>query len=217
MAENLEQKLAKIERGDSELLKLFQQLIRKGDDMYVSDFLMLGALKRTLALSQGFRAHIRDRNFTCAGTLVRAQLDTALRVNALSLCTDTEKFASAVLGGERVDRMKDKHGKRMTDAYLAEKLSETFPWVQSMYASLCDFGHFSNRHIFTSMSIKDPEEHIVHFQIGPKDPPHPDSDYFEIVEGYYETMRITGLLAGGWGMAMREIRDKKPIPVDAVE
>jgi hypothetical protein len=70
MAQTLEERLKKIERGDAELLKLFPSLVKaSGNAMYTSDFMIIGAIKRTLSLSQGFRTHIRDRNFICAGTL----------------------------------------------------------------------------------------------------------------------------------------------------
>jgi hypothetical protein len=157
MAEKLDEKLAKIERGDNQLLRVFAELTKVGAQSYLSDILIIGALKRTLALSQGFRTHIRDKNFTCAGTLMRAQLDTALRVNALSLCSNCEDYARGVLEGKRVDKMKDRHGKRLTDSYLVEKLSEKYSWVTPLYDQLCEFGHLSNRHIFTGMTHSFPE------------------------------------------------------------
>jgi hypothetical protein len=214
MAEALEERLAKIERFEAELLRKFPQFVQPQSDMYVSHFLLFGALKRTLAHADGFRKHIADRNFICAGTIMRAQLDTALRVNALSLVKSPEQFASDVLAGKRVDKMKDANGHRLTDAHLAKKLSEQFPWVQEVYDNLCDFGHFSNRHIFTSMTGADDATRTVSFQVSAKDPPRPDADYFEIVEGFFETMRITGLLMAGLAQAlqMRSAEYRRELP-----
>jgi hypothetical protein len=194
MSETLEQRLAKIERLEAELLHKFPQLVQPHSDMYVSHFLLLGALKRTLAHADGFRKHIKDRNFICAGTIMRAQLDTALRVNALSLVKCPETFASDVLAGSPINKMKDANGHRLTDAYLAKKLSEQFPWVQKVYDNLCGLGHFSSRHIFSALAKTDDVTRTVHFEVAAQDPPRPDEDYFEIVEGFFETMRITGLL-----------------------
>jgi hypothetical protein len=164
----------------------------------VSDLVIFGALKRTLALSGGFRRHIRDRNFTCAAALLRLQLDTALRLFAGSLFDNPEEYADAVFRGQRVDRLKDKYGKKLTDSYLADKLSEPYPWVKRVYVNLCEFVHFSNRHFFSSVAKLNDADRTFHLHISAEDAPRPDSDYFEIVEGYYETIRVTITLAAGW-------------------
>ena len=163
MAPTLKERLDKIARGEQEVIKLFSGFVEAGQAMQVSDFLLLGVLKRTLAHADGFRGHIEKRNFICAGTLLRAQLDTALRANALSLVNNPEQFASDVLGGSPVNKMKDSKGKKMTDAYLAERLSETHPWVQKTYSQLAELGHFSRRHIFASVAKTNGEERTVHF------------------------------------------------------
>jgi hypothetical protein len=203
MAETLEERLAKIERFETELLRKLPQFMQPESDMYVMHYLLFGALKRTLAHADGFRKHINDRNFICAGTIMRAQLDTALRLNALSLVKDPEQFASDVMAGRPINKMKDAKNHRLTDAHLAKELSEQFPWVQEVYDNLCEFGHFSNRHIFTSMTGADEATRTVRFQVSAKDPPRPDADYFEIVEGFFETMRITGLLMAGLASALQ--------------
>jgi hypothetical protein len=206
MSENLEAKLAKIEARDHELLQLVQQLIEKSGAMYFSDFYLIGAMKRTVALSQGFRNHIRERNFTCASTLMRAQLDTALRVNAMWFCADPEQFTADVLRGDPINRMKSADGKQLTDAYLADKLSEKYPWVNEVYKNLCEVGHFSARHMTSAITKMNDENRSISFHITAFDPPLPEEDYFEIVECFYETMRITGVIAAEWHTVLRAIR-----------
>jgi hypothetical protein len=88
---------------------------------------------------------------------------------------------------------------------LAAKLSERYPWVKEVYKNLCDFVHFSYRHIFASFVKFSDTDGSFHIQISAKDAPRPDSDYFEIVEGYYETMRITLIIAAEWHQAMHQI------------
>jgi hypothetical protein len=206
MSENLKAKLAKIEARDHDLLQLVKQLIGKKDDMYLTDMFLIGAMKRTVALSQGFRTHIRERNFTCASTLMRAQLDTALRVNAIFLCSDPEAFTTDVLFGSAINKMKGREGKQLSDAYLAEKLSETYPWVNEVYKNLCEVGHFSSRHITSAIVKMNDDTRSIDFHITAFDPPLPEEDYFEIVECFYETMHITGIIAAEWHTALRAIR-----------
>ncbi|HYI87880.1 MAG TPA: hypothetical protein VEX61_12365, partial [Burkholderiales bacterium] len=104
MAETLEDKLAKIKRGDDAILKLFQEHMKSGSPMYTADFLLLGVAKRTLALSSGFRGLIETRNFTCAAALVRMQVDPALRVFAGTLVPNTADYAMAVLRGDPINK-----------------------------------------------------------------------------------------------------------------
>jgi hypothetical protein len=70
-----------------------------------------------------------------------------------------------------------------------------------MYKKLCEFVHFSNRHIFTSIAKMDDATRTVHFEISAKDPKRPDDDYFEIVHAFFDVMDLTGSLLGGWQMA----------------
>jgi hypothetical protein len=205
MPDTLDDKLARIERLDSELLRKFGEMTVKGGPMYISDFILVGAAKRTLALSDGFRGHIREKNFTCAAALLRMQLDTALRLHAATLYSSPQEYAQKIFEGARVDRLKGRDGNKFTDAYLARKLSEEHPWVKKMHDELCEFVHFSNRHYFSAVARTNDETQVVYRQVSAKDPKRPDEDYFEILDAYLETMGITGTIALAWYMANRKI------------
>ncbi len=204
MPATLKERLDKIEHGQKEVLRLFMEVMKDSSDMYVSDFLLMGVLKRTIAHAEGFRGHIEKRNFICAGTILRAQLDTALRGNAISLVEKPEQFASDVVGGARINKMKDGKGRQLTDAYLADRLSESYPWIKEVYENLAAIGHFSHRHIFASVSKTNDANRTVHFQISAEDPERPEEDYFEVVECFYETMRITCVNTASLHAALRK-------------
>jgi hypothetical protein len=201
VANTIKDKLARIERAEGELLKFFAGKIKAGVDIYIADFILIASLKRTLALSAGFRSLIEVRNFTSAAALLRLQLDTALRLHAATLYSHPEEYAKAVFDGKPVDKLKSRDGNRLTDSYLAKTLSEKHPWVEQVYKDLCDFVHFSNRHFFTSIGKVDEREHTVHMLISAQDPPKPDEAYFEVLDTYYDVMKLTGTLAGGWLLA----------------
>jgi hypothetical protein len=203
MAETLDEKLTKIDQLERELVRKLAGAIASGDDMYLSHMLIMGAVKRTLAFGEGFRLLIRERNFPSAAPFVRMQLDTALRVYAATLVSNPEAYAGAVLHGERIDRMRDRQGKRMRDAYLVEKLAELYPWVSKVYAETSGLVHFTSRHIFAGVRKVDDAHRTVHFLIGAKDPPRPDEDYFEVLDCFFEAMRITAILICGWAYARR--------------
>ena len=102
---------------------------------------------------------IRDQNFICAGALLRLQLDTALRIMAGFIVEEPHKFADAVMAGSRINRMKDREGKRMTDRYLVTKMSKNFPGVETVYEQTSNYIHFSNIHILSMSDGK-------HIQMG---------------------------------------------------
>jgi hypothetical protein len=131
MAESFDDKLAKIEQCDAAVLDSFKGVMQTGGPIYVMDFTLIAAGKRTLSLSAGFRSHMKDRNFTCAAALLRMQLDTALRLFAGTLhAAGPEAYFQSIFEGKPVDRMKDVHGNRLTDSYLAKRLNEQHGWVE---------------------------------------------------------------------------------------
>lgn len=198
MPETLEERLAKIECAERSILEMFAQVVQPGTDMYLRDFMVIGVAKRTLSLATGFRSLMAARNFTCAAALVRMQLDTAFRLYGAHLVPHPEAYARDIFHGKPVNRMKDRDGNRMTDSYLAKKLSESFPWIENVYRETSELIHFTSRHIFASIAKLDETEHTVHFLASAKDPPRPDSDYFEVVDCFFEAMRVTATLAAGW-------------------
>lgn len=174
MPENLEDKLAKIQRLSMEVMRKCAGTISAGDSMYFSSFVIIGAVKRSLALSKGFCTLIRDKNFTSAAALLRLQLDTALRLRAALLYDGSyEEFARRVFHGEPMNKMKAADGKKMTDSYVAESMNAEHPWVKEVYGQLRDFVHFSDRHIFSATHHTDDEIRTVYFQVSAEDSPRP--------------------------------------------
>ena len=121
MTETLEDKLAKIQRAADPIPRLCERWLQSaGGVALVSHVFLIGVASRTMALCKGFRMHIASRNFTCAAALLRMQVDTALRVYAAWLVPDAMEYAYAVFRGDKVDKTKDRDGKRLTDRYLVE-------------------------------------------------------------------------------------------------
>jgi hypothetical protein len=110
------------------------------------------ALKRTLFLIEGFAQMIEDRNLVCAGALLRVQLDTALRFQAVFLVKEPREFADAILKGTRVDTLVDREGHRLTDRRLVDSAATEFPWVKSVYEQASGYVHFSEKHLLSDQS-----------------------------------------------------------------
>jgi hypothetical protein len=160
---------------------------------------VMGALRRTLAQSQGFRDQLAAKNFPCAaGILLRMQIDTAMRVNALRLVADRNQSCREVLGGKQFNKLKDAEGNKLTDAYLRQKLADGHPWVSSVYEQTSGFVHLSGRHLYNSIATTDEETRTARFVISGKDPPRPDEAYFEIVDAFFQVTKIVSWLLLGY-------------------
>jgi hypothetical protein len=97
--------------------------------MYPVDLIAIGALKRTVSTIVGFKLLVKSLNMVCARTILRTQIDTALRFYSVFLVSNPHEYSLKVLKGERINHIKDANGKLMRDAYLVEKLSEEYPWL----------------------------------------------------------------------------------------
>lgn len=140
---NLADRLKRIEQLEDELMRKGAGILGAGADLSHADFFIFGAMRRTLAQASGFRDLINARNFPCAAAILRLQLDTAMRVNALSIVDDVDSTCKAVLDGEQFNRLKDRDGNKLSDAHIRKKLAETHPWISPVYERTSDFAHLS--------------------------------------------------------------------------
>ncbi len=68
----------------------------------------------------------------CARTLLRTHIDTSLRFSVALLVEKPHEFAKAVLSGDRINRMKVRNGKKLTDAHLVATHSEQHPLLSEV-------------------------------------------------------------------------------------
>lgn len=190
---SLAARLARIEKLEEELTRKGAALIGVGANLSHADFFIMGAVRRTLAQARGFRDLIGARNFPCAAAILRLQLDTAMRVNALSLVEDADDVCRAVLGGEKFSRLKDRRGNKLTDIYLRKVLSEEHPWVSPVYERASDFIHLSGSHFEVAIARTDENTRVAHFQLSGQDPQRAEETYFEAVDVFFQATRLAGM------------------------
>src|SRR6266702_2099317 len=119
-----------------------------GAPMFPFDLLSFGAVKRNIGTARAFQMMIESWNMVCARSLLRIHIDTSLRFSAAWLVDEPHEFAMRVLKGERIDKMKDKDGRRLTDAHLVSVHAAEHPWLLDVYKSLSGYVHFSGSHIY---------------------------------------------------------------------
>jgi len=200
----LAERLQRIDRLESELTRKGAAALGKSSNFGHADFFIFGALRRTLAQARGFRDLIAARNFPCAAAILRLQIDTAMRVNALSLVDDPDATCKAVLDEEQFNRLKDRDGNKMSDAYLRKKLAQSHPCISPVYEQTSDFVHLSQRHFEVSIARTDDATRMAYFQISGHDPQRPDKAYFDAVDTFFEATKLAGMLMLAFLMARHQ-------------
>lgn len=149
--------------------------------MYTLDFIVLGAVKRSISLASGLLVLIKEKNMVCARAIVRMQLDTIARLFAYLYVDDAEQLAKEILGGAPLNKFKSNDGKLLKDGYLIDRLTEQFPWVKEVYKFTSGYVHFSERQFFDTVhSVGTDQERTVQLHIGKTDDKYPESSWGEL-------------------------------------
>lgn len=117
-----------------------------------------------MRLTDGFIPMIEARNLTCAGALLRLQMDNCLRLFAFFIANDRNEAVDCIIDGGVFNGLKDKNGKQMRDGYLKEKLDKHDPCFSAVYKQASGFIHFSSKAFYQSVHPK--ENHEISFQVG---------------------------------------------------
>jgi hypothetical protein len=192
-----------------------------GGAFYPLDMLAVAVLNRSQALIAGFCSMVEARNFVCAAPLVRLQVDNCLRFFAAFIVKEPHDFAQSVLKGVSVRKLRDKDNNLMNDRYLAEKLSEKYPWLLKLYEETSGYIHLSDKHIFNAITDA-PGDRTVSFKISPEDVDVEDEDYIEATEAFKAATNILLEYVSGWTYTkanpekvaemkkkLKEIKDRK--------
>ena len=168
-----------------------------GKPMLVLDFVMIGAIKRSLSLASGLHSMVQAQNIVCARAILRMQLDTVTRLLAYTYVKDSESMARAIIGGTPLKKFKSTDGNSLVDAYLVDRLSNDHPWVRKVYDFTSGYVHFSERQFFDSVhSMGSDEELTLQLQVSHIDNKYPEASWTEIVDCFNHLMEIlTGLLS----------------------
>ena len=135
-----------------------------GENLIALDLCFCGLMDRSIRLAQGFIPMLKSRNLTCAGALLRLQLDNCLRLLAIYIAEDEQAVVNNVLEGKSIGRLQDKNGNRMTDAYLKKQFEQYDKQLPTVYDNASGFIHFSAKAVF--QSIYECKDNSIRFQVG---------------------------------------------------
>ncbi|WP_374500048.1 hypothetical protein [Pseudoxanthomonas sp.] len=198
MSSSLESLLEKIDNERDRHLKVGKSMLEADDSkLFALDLLAVAALNRSLSNCSAFTQLARSRNYLVSAALVRLQLDTFLRFFASYLVASPHDFASAVLAGTEVRKIKDRSGALMTDRHLAESAAPSFPWVPSVYKATSGFIHLSDKHIFGAIE-RVQDDGALSMLIGSGSDRFPAELWTEMTEGFIAATDALFQYLEGW-------------------
>lgn len=147
-----------------ELIGISKKII--GDSLYMEDLFFTSAIDRSVALLDGLATMLQLRNLTCAGIILRSQLDNCMRVFAAFIAEDRKKFIEDFMDGKKISQMKDNQGNKMTDVNLRKRLSQYDNQLDTVYQNSSGYVHLSNKAFFMSTTIPEDKENTFEFKVG---------------------------------------------------
>ena len=199
-SETVELLLLELEADMARMRKVIVEVVTpSGSPMYPLDFLAFAAAKRHASTTSAFIAMVRSWNMVIARALLRIHIDTSLRFSAVWHVAEPHTFATDVLKGERIDKMKTRAGQRLTDSHLVDLHKEQHPWLPAVYKHLSGYVHFSGAHISDSITGLGEEDQTVQFLISDQDLKFPEFSWVEVLECFRESTSILGNFLQGWG------------------
>ncbi len=167
-----------------------------GGKFFPVDLFCNAILNRSVCLLKGFISQINEKNFISAAPILRLQLDNLLRLSAVWQVEKPHDFASDVMGGEQINRMKNRGGEKMYDKLLVRNLEKDFPWVVSVYENTSGYVHFSHKHFANSFQFSG--ERTIALKISDVDEYIKEEIYLEAILAFNEITNAIFKFVDGW-------------------
>jgi hypothetical protein len=121
-------------------------VVRVHPELHVIDHFVAIAMRRSVAMTRGFLLLFDDGNEFAAMPLIRLQLDSLLRVSALTVVDDPFALAKYMLNGKELPKY-DKKKYDLSDAALRKRLEGKYDDIDRLYKETSGYVHLSNHHL----------------------------------------------------------------------
>ena len=146
-----------------EALSLCQGII--GKNLTKEDFYFSASANRCINLITGFIDMLKTRNLTCAGVLLRMQMDNCIRTYAAFIAEDCDAVVDCIIQGGKVSNYKDKNGKKMSDGYLKDEISKMDSVFADVYDQASGYVHLSEKAFY--QMVASCEDNKINLYAGP--------------------------------------------------
>ena len=135
-----------------------------GRSLLIEDFFFCASIDRCLNLIDGFISMLRNRNLTCAGALLRLQMDNCMRSYAAFIAQDKEAVVNCIISGEPIKRQLSLDGNKLTDGYLKKELSKIDSRFENVYNQASGYIHLSEKAFY--QTVVNCEDYHIDIQVG---------------------------------------------------
>ena len=136
-----------------------------GETLTKDDLFFCASLDRCLHLIDGVIILLKERNLTCAGPILRLQMDNCIRTYAAFIAEDRIRVIDCLIYGSPINREKDANGKRMTDGYLKDEITKIDGQFANVYDQASGYIHLSEKAFYQTVTDIDDDGKIT-LQIG---------------------------------------------------
>lgn len=164
---NILDELFKLEKEIIESSKRFY--MADNNNLYSLDLFAIAVNNRAISLTKAYLSLVKENNYIAAVSLIRLQLDNALRFFASTQVKDSNNFVMHFIDGKEIRDYKDCKGKNLTDSYLAKELDKYFLGTYKLYKDACGYIHLSDKHFFPTVSKIEEQKRTFSFVIGSSD------------------------------------------------
>lgn len=174
--QEIEERIANLQSLRREAISLSRGMI--GESLLQEDLFFCAAADRCIRLIDGFIPMLRDRNLTCAGVLLRMQMDNCMRTYAAFIAEDRNAVVNCIIDGNPINKLKDVNGKKMMDGYLKDELTKMDPLFSRVYDNASGYVHLSEKAFY--QTVANCENNTIGLGIGT---PLPEKRNKTLVEG----------------------------------
>jgi prophage maintenance system killer protein len=154
---------------------------------------VLAAIKKTASLTHAFCILTRAKNTLAAASLIRLQLDTAMRIFGLSLIDDIEDAGTRLMNDESYRNLRSRNNEKLSDAVLHRELNKHYPGLTDVYEATSSYVHLSSAHIKTGLSERQGSRTLF-FHLNGADDSNPDESFADIVDSFAQATSLTAEL-----------------------
>lgn len=159
--EELDKRLVEFSCMRKEAQRLIAGIV--GKNLFEDDLFFTSAISRSVDILDGLSNLLKDRNITCAGVLLRIQIDNLMRVFAAFIAKDRKDFIRKFLEGVHIRKMLDDRNNKMFDGVLIDRISEYYPDIREIYQKASGYVHLSDVAFYKTWWADDS---IIRFSIG---------------------------------------------------
>lgn len=164
-----------------------------GKNLFLEDLFFCTTIDRCLQLIDGFTIMLQKRNLTCAGVLLRIQMDNCMRTYAFFIVEDRKCFVDQLVSGTPISKLRDKTGKRMSDGYLKEAVGKIEPRFEQVYNQASGYIHLSEKAFFQTVCTADKDKRLL-FRVGIELPEEQNENLLECADAFIHYIQFHYML-----------------------